>query len=85
MLSNAGLEKRFWVEAMNIACYLINLGPHTRIECRIPYEVWSGRSGDYSILRVSGCIVYYHVDEGKLEPRAKKGVFMGYRDGVKGY
>ena len=24
MLSNAGLEKRFWAEAVNTACYLIN-------------------------------------------------------------
>ena len=85
MLSNAGLEKRFWAEAVNTACYLINLGPHTGIECRIPSEVWSGRSADYSILRVFGCTVYYHVSEGKLEPRARKGVFMGYGDGVKGY
>ncbi|GAA0162316.1 hypothetical protein LIER_18433 [Lithospermum erythrorhizon] len=29
--------------------------------------------------------VYYHVNKGKLEPRAKKGVFVGYGDGVKGY
>ena len=33
MLSNAGLEKRFWAEAVNTACYLINLGPHTWIKC----------------------------------------------------
>ena len=30
-------------------------------------------------------VVVYHVSEGKLEPRAKKDVFMGYRDGVKGF
>ena len=85
MLSNAGLEKMFWTEAVNMACYLINLGPHTWIECRITNEVWSGRSADYSILRVFGCTVYYHVNKAKLELRAKKGVFMGYGDGVKGY
>jgi len=27
----------------------------------------------------------YHVNEGKLEPKAKKGLFMGYGDGVKGF
>lgn len=26
-----------------------------------------------------------HVNEGKLEPRSKKGTFLGYPDGVKGY
>ncbi|GJW20938.1 retrovirus-related pol polyprotein from transposon TNT 1-94 [Tanacetum coccineum] len=40
---------------------------------------------DYSKLRVFGCPAYYHVSDGKLNPRANKGIFMGYGDGVKGY
>jgi len=34
------------------------------------------------MLKVFGCLTYYHVTEGKLEPKAKKGFFMGYEDGV---
>jgi len=37
------------------------------------------------MLKVFGCLTYYHINEGKLEPRAKKGFFMGYGDGVKGF
>ena len=85
MPSNSGLAKWFWGEAVNTACYLINLRSHIGIECKISSKVWSGKSADYSILRVFGCTVYYHVNDGKLEPRAKKRVFMGYGDGVKGY
>ncbi|CAM8964428.1 unnamed protein product [Rhodiola kirilowii] len=85
MLSNVGLPKRFWAEAVSTACYLINHGPHTGIGGKTPYEVWSGKPANYSLLRVFGCTVYYHVSEGKLEPRAKKGIFVGFRDGVKGY
>ncbi|KAJ4720887.1 Retrovirus-related Pol polyprotein from transposon TNT 1-94 [Melia azedarach] len=85
MLSNAELTRRFWAEAVSTACYLINRGPHTGINLKTPFEVWSGKSADYSNLRAFGCTVYYHVNEGKLEPRAKKGVFVGYGDGVKGY
>ena len=85
MLSNAGLARKFWVEAVNTACYLINRGPHTGIDCKTPYEVWSNKLADYSLLKVFGCTVYYHVSEGKLEPRAKKGIFVGFGDGVKGY
>ena len=45
-------------------------------------EVWSKKPVEYSILKVFGCLTYYHVTEGKLEPKAKKGFFMGYEDGV---
>ena len=85
MLSNAGLARRFWSEAVATACYLINRSPHTGIGCKTPFEVWSRKAADYSDLRVFGCVAYYHVDDGKLEPTTKKGVFMGYGTGVKGY
>lgn len=32
-----------------------------------------------------GCPAYIHVNDDKLEPRARKCVFVGYRLGVKGY
>jgi len=37
------------------------------------------------MLKVFGYPSYYHISEGKLEPRAKKGFFMGYGDGVMGF
>lgn len=39
----------------------------------------------YGHLRRFGSVVYVHVDQGKLKPRALKGVFIGYPVGVKGY
>jgi hypothetical protein len=85
MLSQAGLSRRFWAEAVKTACYLINRSPHTWINLKTPFKMWSGKPADYSVLRVFGSTTSYHVSEGKLEPRAKKGVFVGYGDGVKGY
>jgi hypothetical protein len=41
MLSNAGLGKEFWAEAVNTACLLVNRSPTTSIECKTPEEVWS--------------------------------------------
>ncbi|CAD6334611.1 unnamed protein product [Miscanthus lutarioriparius] len=40
---------------------------------------------DYSQLRIFGCTAYAHVDNGKLEPRAIRCLFLGYGSGVKGY
>jgi transposase InsO family protein len=85
LLSNAGLGKEFWAEAINTVCHLVNRTPSTAIDSKTPYEVWSGKPTDYTGLRVFGCPAYYHVSEGKLEPRSKKGLFMGYGAGVKGY
>ena len=39
MLSSAGLARRFWAEAVNTACYLINRGPHIGIHLKTPYEM----------------------------------------------
>lgn len=36
-------------------------------------------------LSVFGCLAYAHVKQGKLEPRAKRCLFIGYPTGVKGY
>ena len=85
MLSNAGLGKEFWAEAISTGCYLVNRSPNTSIECKTLEEVWSGKPANYSNLRVFGCSAYVHVNEGKLVTRAKKGVFVGYPMNVKGY
>ena len=85
MLSNSGLSRRFWAEAASTACYLINRSPSTAIGKKTPFEMWSGSPCDYSKLRVFGCTAYAHVDNGKLEPRAIKCIFLGYGSGVKAY
>jgi Integrase core domain len=85
MLSHAGLGKEFWTEVINTACHLVNRSPNTGIKCKTPEEIWSGKPADYSNLRVFYCPAYTHVNESKLEPRAKKCIFLGYALGVKGY
>ncbi|KAG8502968.1 hypothetical protein CXB51_000803 [Gossypium anomalum] len=52
---------------------------------KTPQEVWSGNPANYSDLKIFGCPAYAYVDNGKLEPRAIKCVFLGYKAGVKGY
>ena len=87
MLSNAGLWdcKALWVEAVLTACYLVNRSPHTSIDFQIPEEVWSGNPVDYSILRIFGCLVFAHVNNEKLAPRAVKYMFLGHVSESKRY
>lgn len=85
MMSNVGLNKSFWAEAINTFFYLVNRSPSIAIDRKTPFEVWFNKQVDYSILRVFYCPAYYHVSGGKLEPGSKKRLFMGFGNGVKGY
>ncbi|KAH9669399.1 Integrase catalytic domain-containing protein [Citrus sinensis] len=53
---------------------------------RTPMEMWTGKPAtDYDSLHVFGSTAYYYVKKSKLDPRAKKALFMGITGGVKGY
>ncbi|KAJ9567521.1 hypothetical protein OSB04_003487 [Centaurea solstitialis] len=85
MLSKSKMPKTFWAEVASTACYLINRSPSVALEKKTPMEVWSGSPADYTDLKIFGCPAYARVDNGKLEPRAIKCNFLGYKDGVKGF
>ncbi|KAE8723957.1 Detected protein of unknown function [Hibiscus syriacus] len=86
MLSNAGLGKAFWDEAVTYAGHLINYLSSSVIGGKTPLEVWSGKPAtDYDSLHVFGSTAYYHVNESKLDLREKKTLFMGITHGVKGF
>ncbi|KAH9752645.1 hypothetical protein KPL71_014775 [Citrus sinensis] len=85
MLLNANLSKGFWAEAVTTTAYLINRSPSSALGFKTPQELWSGKPQDLSNLRIFGCPAYAHLKQGKLEPRAVKGYFLGYPEGIKGY
>ena len=65
MLSGARLGQEFWVEAVDIACYLVNRSPSSVLEDKTPQEVWIGKKPSLSHLRVFGCDAYVHVPKAK--------------------
>ena len=85
MLSESGLSKHFWAEATNTTVYLINRSPCSAINFQTLMHAWTGKKTNLSHLKPFGCIEYIHVNQGKLNPRAIKGIFIGYPNGVKGY
>ena len=53
-----------------------------------PYEVWKGYKPNVNHLRIFGCSAYAHIpkdERSKMDPKAKKSIFLGYSIGVKGY
>jgi hypothetical protein len=53
-----------------------------------PNEVWSGKKPLVSHLKVFGCDAFVHVPKekrSKLDKKATKCIFIGYKEGMKGY
>ena len=88
MLIHSNLPLSFWAEAVRSAVYVLNRTPTSALCNVTPYECWFGYKPDLSNLKVFGCICYYHIPDKqrkKLDPKARKAVFVGYPDNVKGY
>ena len=74
LILNIGLEKKFWVEAVNMACYLINRSPRATLDGKVAKEVWTSNLVDYSGLRVFGCLAYVHIpneERSKLDVKSR--------------
>ena len=73
---------------METACYLVNISPSSELEDKTPHEVWNGKKPSLSHLRVFGCDAYVHVPKEKrtkLDNKFERCIFIGYKDGLKGY
>ena len=88
MLADSRLSHKFWAEALSTAAYLINRRPTKSLDGKTPFEAWYGKKPNVSHLRVFGCTAYIHVpkdERKKLDPKAKKCIFLGYGTTRKGY
>lgn len=88
MLSLAKLSKVFWDEALNTACYLINLSPSSPLKGDVPKRVWIEKNISYSHLRVFGCKAFIHIckeHRSKLDDKAIQCIFLGYGVNEFGY
>jgi hypothetical protein len=88
MLSGVGLGKELWAEVMVSACYLVNISPSSMLDDKTPQEVWTGKKSSLTHLKVFGCDAYVHVpkeNKSKLDKKDEKCIFIGYKDGLKGY
>ncbi|GJT94292.1 ribonuclease H-like domain-containing protein [Tanacetum coccineum] len=86
LLFQAHLPPTFWVEALHMAAYLLNILPSTAINNEIPYTRLFKTTPNYADLRVFGCLCYPHLHTNhKLKPRATPVIFLGYPTNHCGY
>jgi hypothetical protein len=88
MLSGVGLAQDFSVEAVDTIKYLVNMSPSSALVEMNPHEVWSGKKPSISHLKFFGCDAFLDVPKEKrrkLIKKAVKCIFIGYKEGMKGY
>jgi hypothetical protein len=88
ILNGAELGQEFWVEAVGTTCYMVNRSPSSVLDDKTPHEIWNGKKPSLKHLRVFGCDADVHVpkeNRSKLDKKDEKSIFIGYKDGVKGY
>jgi hypothetical protein len=88
MLDEYKTLDRFWVEAINTACYSINRLYLHRILKKISYELLTGKKPNVSYFRVFGSKCFILVKRGrksKFAPKAVEGFLLGYDSNTRAY
>ena len=88
MLSDSGLSKPFWGEALSTAVYTRNRSPTSALNDKTPYEVLNHRKPGVKHLKVFGCPAFSHIpsdERAKLDPKTRRCIFVGYSNVTKGY
>lgn len=82
MLIDAGLDNKYWGEAVAMATFLQNRIP-TRAKGKTPYQLWFSKIPDLTNLKQFGCEAYAHRPKEKrrkLDKKAKRLIFTGYSE-----
>lgn len=88
LLFHANLPKCFWSYALQHATFLINRICTPVLNNKTPFEMLHKNPPTFLDLKVFGCLAYASTltnARTKLDPRARKCIFLGYKLGTKGY
>jgi hypothetical protein len=81
LLSHAHMPLRYWDDAFQTACYLINRLPTQNLQHKSPFEKLFQSPPDYLFLKTFGCACWPNLrpyNSHKLQPRSLQCVFLGY-------
>ena len=88
MFYSKGLHKRFWVETICCANYILNQVPTKEVLQVTLKEKWNGRKPDISNFKIFGSECWAHIPNKKwkkLETKSHKCIFIGYVEDSKSY
>jgi len=88
LLFQSNLPKAYWCYVVIHVVHIINRLPPTVKNNVCPYQILYKKPPTYLNLKVFGTLCFASTLENnrtKLDPRARKCVFLGFKVGVKGY
>lgn len=88
MIHAKQMNPKIWAEAVHTAVYVLNRTGTSTVKGSTPYELWYGKRAQVDHFRIFGSEVYVHIPKQKrkkLDPKAKKCIFVGYDDDHKGF
>lgn len=81
MYARREMPQILWAELINTAAYALNRTGPTRVEHKVPYELWHGKKPKISHLRIIECECYAHIlkqKRKKMSKKAIKRILIGY-------
>ncbi|CAN1833819.1 Retrovirus-related Pol polyprotein from transposon TNT 1-94 [Linum perenne] len=84
----ANLPPEFWADCVRHAVFLINRVPSPVLKNKTPFEILYHKPPALEDLKVFGSLCFattITAQRTKFDSRARKGIFIGYTPGIKGY
>ena len=89
MLAESDLHKKFWVEAINTTCHILNKAMVRPILNRTPYELLKGKKPNVSYFKPFRVKYFVHNNNkenlDKFDFKSESGYFLGYSDNLRSY
>ena len=80
ILNESPLPKSFWMDVVNVACYVMNRVFIRPILNKTPYELYFGRKPNISHFHIFGCKFHNNGKDNldKFDPKSNEALFNGY-------
>ncbi|XP_057454807.1 uncharacterized protein LOC130746255 [Lotus japonicus] len=88
LLFQSKLPKKMWCYFVLHVVFLMNRIPSKLLKNKSPYELLYQEAVDLEMMKVFGSLCFANNlanNRSKLDPRARKSIFLGYKQGMKGY
>ena len=82
MLIESNLPRKFWAEAVNTSCYIVNRAMVRFLSKKTSYEMFKGKKLSLAHFKVFGTKCFIHINDkrdlDKFEAKSDLRIFLGY-------